>query len=95
MYHDIKTPSIIRKKITVKSFAGGLLKNSTENLDDLSRSVLSYNFDYSTGELKRGAGMKKIDGFNVSALSKVSILGVYYYKRYSHEKGKRIENWID
>ena len=44
MYHSAKYPSVIRKKITVKSFINGMKKSFDEKLSDLSTAKLSYNF---------------------------------------------------
>ena len=94
MYHKINFPTVMRKKLTVKSFSGGLRKGVDESLTDLSRAKISYNFDYSGGTLKRGLGLKSLQGYDVSVIKNLKVLAVYYYKRYDHFLEERVEKII-
>ena len=94
MYHSAKYPSVIRKKITVKSFSNGMKKSADEKLSDLSSAKLSYNFNYSSGVLKRGVGIKVFNSFNVTGLGGNSPLALYFYKRYDHLLEKTVEKII-
>ena len=94
MYHSAKYPSVVRKKITVKSFVNGMRKSVDEKLSDLSTAKLSYNFDYSSGVLKRGGGVKVFNSFNVTNLASNSVLALYFYKRYDHFLEKMVEKII-
>ncbi len=94
MYHGVNLPTLVRKRITVKSFAGGIVKGVDQSLSDISRASLSYNFNYFGGTLKKGVGLKSLTDYNLSSLSNLSVLSVYFYKRYDHQKGKRIEKII-
>ncbi len=94
MYHSTKYPTVVRKRITVKSFANGMKKAVDEKLSDLSTAELSYNFNYSSGVLKRGIGVKVFNSFSTSAIGDYSVLGVYFYKRYDQTLEKTVESII-
>ena len=75
MYHKVNYPTTVRKKITVKSFSGGVLGGVDEIVSDLSKASLSYNFDYSSGALTSGTGICPYDAiYDVTALNNVDAL---------------------
>lgn len=94
MYHSAKYPTVIRKRITVKSFVSGMQSPCDEKISDLSTAKLSYNFDQSSGVLKKGVGLSKFNTFTTSKLSGLSILGVYFYKRYNADLEKTEEKIV-
>ncbi len=83
MYHSRKYPTVIRKRITVKSFLSGMKNGLDEKIADLSTCKFAYNFDQSSGVLKKGVGLSAFNSFNFSAISNLTVLGVYFYKRYN------------
>ena len=85
VYHSVKLPTVIRKRITVKSFANGMKGSLDEKLLDLSTAKLIYNFNSSSGVLKRGIGIEKFNNFTYSSIGSYTPIGVYYYNRYDYE----------
>ncbi len=83
MYHSTKYPTVIRKRITVKSFSNGMATTRDEKVADLSTAKFLFNFDPSSGTLKNGVGLVRFNGFDLASISNLSVLGVYFYKRYN------------
>ena len=93
MYHSSKYPTVIRKRISVKSLLSGMQNNLDEKISNLSTCKFSYNFDHSSGVLKKGVGLSAFNLFNFTAISNLSVLGVYFYKRYN-AYAEKIEEYI-
>ncbi len=85
VYHSAKYPTVMRKRITVKSFSKGMKGLLDEKIADLSTAKFAYNFDFSDGVLKRGVGIKNFNTFNLSSLGNLIAFGIYYYKKFNHE----------
>lgn len=87
MYLKVNYPTTVRKKITVKSFAGGMVDETDEKVSDLSKASLIYNFDYSSGVLKSGTGASPYsDNYTMTALKDIYPAGIHYYKRFNQSK---------
>ena len=85
MYHSTKYPTVIRKRITVKSFSNGMATTRDEKVSDLSTAKFLFNFDPSSGTLKNGVGLVHFNGFSLTAIWGLSVLGVYFYKRFNSD----------
>lgn len=94
MYHSTKYPTVVRKRITVKSFSNGMASTRDEKVSDLSTAKFLYNFDASSGTLKNGVGIVRFSGFDLTALSSIAVVGVYFYKRFDADLGSWIEKII-
>lgn len=89
MNNGVNFPTVIRKRVNVKSFSGGYFKGGNSKLSGVENCELSYNFNYFDGTLRRGATVTQYNVFNNNIIFGGSVQNIYFYPYYDHENDCR------
>lgn len=83
MNSNVKYPAVSKRKITVNSFINGMKGTLEQKRSDLSRARLTFNFDCSSGTLKRGLGINYYVDYSTVNINGLKMLGIYEYIRFN------------
>ncbi len=89
--NSITVPNVIKKKVTISDFSGGLGGIKDGQIKNFSNAKYIFNFDIKSGALSAGVGLKeyKINGKSIILEDGVLPIKLYYYKHYDYQ------NFID
>ena len=77
----IKAPNTVRKKVAVQSFMQGMNAGIDESILSAAVAKRIYNFDFSTGALREGYGLKEFPFINRA------VNNIWTYRRHDFELG--------